>query len=67
MHRPVSMATSVATGIKVYAIMATEIKDVSSHNLVCKADQWEWFTLRYSGCLYLLKYNWNATTENYLI
>ena len=51
MHHPISMTTSVATGIK----------GVCYHNLVCKADQWDCFTLRSSGSLYLLKYNWNAT------
>ena len=44
MHHPVSMATSVATGVK----------GVCYHNLVCKADQWDCFTLGSSGSLYLL-------------
>ena len=46
-----------------HAIVATGIKGVCHHNLVCKADQWGCFTLRSSGKLYLLKYTSNATTH----
>ena len=47
-------------GLKVYAIVTTGIKSVCYYNLVSKADQWDYFTLRSSSSLYLLKHNWNA-------
>ena len=52
MHHAVFMIRSVTTGVKV----------VYYHNLVCKADQWDCFSLRSVSSLYLLKYNWNAST-----
>ena len=50
MHQLVSIATSMATGIK----------GVCYHDLVCKADQWDWGVSDLQAVL-LLRNNWNAT------
>ena len=62
MHHLISMETGVAsglnvcvsvdTGLKAYIIVATGIKGVCYHNLVCKDGQWGCFTLISSGSLY---------------
>lgn len=61
-----SMATSMATGTKVHVIMDSRIKGVCYHNLFSKDDQWDCFTLRSLGSLYLLKYNGNGTTHTHI-
>ena len=45
MYCLVSMATSVATVIKVHVIVVTGIEGVCYHYLICKAGQWGCFTL----------------------
>ena len=40
-------------------IMATEIKGMCYHTLVCKANQWNCFTLKSSGSLFI-KIQWKC-------
>lgn len=52
-------------GIKVLHrlfFMATRIKSVCYHSLVCKTDQWGCFIRWSLGKLHLLKYKWNIAT-----
>ena len=45
--------------------MATGVKGVHYHNIVYKADQWDYFTFRSSDSVYLLKSILSTTTVIY--